>query len=196
MAKPPAELEQVVSAGDFPPGGALDVGCGDGVNTVFLAEKFHPTIGFDVSPSAVRQARERHGRSANRPPMLMIAAAPTLAFRDSSFALVFDRGCMHTLPPSEWSSYIREVDRVLAPGGRFQLYFLRRLQQRSPARRLLARLRQLLGRGKNLLKRDVLQTMLPAGLEIEEFGRVTSVTEQGHRFLFMHAVLRKGLVRS
>src|SRR5688500_8815003 len=55
-SEPPTSLGQVLATLSVPPGAALDLGCGDGVSSRFLAERFSPTIGVDFAPEAVRQA--------------------------------------------------------------------------------------------------------------------------------------------
>jgi SAM-dependent methyltransferase len=41
------------------PGAALDIGCGEGQNGQFLAERGWSVVGIDVSPTAIERARER-----------------------------------------------------------------------------------------------------------------------------------------
>lgn len=44
-------------ASGFPPGTALDLGCGQGRNSVWLATLGHVVTGYDLSPVAITQAR-------------------------------------------------------------------------------------------------------------------------------------------
>lgn len=56
-SKPNAFLMEMVR--DLKPGKALDVGMGEGRNALFLAQQGWDVTGFDISETAVRQAREQ-----------------------------------------------------------------------------------------------------------------------------------------
>ncbi len=44
---------------DFPPGKALDLACGTGRNSLFLAEKGYEVTAIDISPTAIRLAKNK-----------------------------------------------------------------------------------------------------------------------------------------
>ncbi len=48
----------VDTVGDLPPGRALDLGCGEGADSIWLAERGWQVTGVDVSVTAVERARE------------------------------------------------------------------------------------------------------------------------------------------
>lgn len=115
----PAQLLDLLGSGLVPAGRALDLGSGPGVSTAHLAATC-PTVGLDIAASAMPIARacaERAGVMAE----FVVAGAPNLPFADASFTLVFDRGCLHVLDPTEWPRYLNEATRVLAAGGVLQL---------------------------------------------------------------------------
>lgn len=114
------ELVDLVKAGHAPAGAALDLGCGPGVNTAYLAQHFGFAIGMDIAPTAGELARSRW-QDAGVEPAFVAAAAPALPFGAGTFSLVFDRGCMHNLAPDQWRPHLVEVARVLRPGGVVQL---------------------------------------------------------------------------
>jgi SAM-dependent methyltransferase len=91
----------------------LDVGCGAGPLSQWLVEHGARVVGFDVSPAMVTLARERalpeaefHVADLARP----LAFAPDGAFDVAVASLV-----MHYL--RDWAAPLRELHRVLAPGG-------------------------------------------------------------------------------
>lgn len=102
-------------------GAALDLGCGPGVASNYLAGFFGSVVGVDISLSAVRQARDRV-RIGGATPTFVVAAAPILPFGDETFSLEFDRGCLQCLPRRQWKAYFAEAARLLRPGGTLQLF--------------------------------------------------------------------------
>jgi 2-polyprenyl-3-methyl-5-hydroxy-6-metoxy-1,4-benzoquinol methylase len=115
--KPPGFL--VRSIRSVPRGAALDVCCGAGTSSVYLAGQGFRVTGIDVSPEAVRLARERAKARGVRASfrvgdVLGLGAA-------SRYGLVFDRGCFHHMPPSSRERFIRNVHRSLKPGGTYLL---------------------------------------------------------------------------
>jgi SAM-dependent methyltransferase len=204
----PAELKSLLTELAIPSGAALDVGCGLGVVTAYLASSFAPTIGIDSSINALTQARER-ARLDGGSEAFVVAEAPLLPLRDGRFALVFDRGCMHNLPPPAWGTYLDEVERLLLPGGVFQLLFANIV--RSPRRRWRRRIRRLrsglahrlsIGQQRHLLTSRPLENLprmtderlegvLPASFETLRLERFPYVTPRGRELLFTHYVARK-----
>jgi SAM-dependent methyltransferase len=143
---PDVELIDVVRRGIVPVGRALDVGCGQGTESVFLALMGVRTTGIDLSPRAIGKARAL-ARLLGARPSFRVANVLRLPFRRASFDFVSDRGCFHSLDPSDRERYLEQVSRVLAPRG---LLLLRVFSTRAPAdsrphRFTRARLRALLG---------------------------------------------------
>ena len=68
----------LIEAGAIPLGCTLEVGCGTGINAIYLAQHGFEVVGVDISPLAVESARESAG-----------------------FQFVFDRGCFQTFDVEE-----------------------------------------------------------------------------------------------
>ncbi len=100
----------------------LDIGCGTG-NLVVLIKRLHPdvdVIGLDPDPKALARAKrktERAGVTAR----LDQGFSDSLPYPDLSFDRVFSTFMFHHLPRSQREPTLREVRRVLKPGGSFQL---------------------------------------------------------------------------
>jgi ubiquinone/menaquinone biosynthesis C-methylase UbiE len=101
----------------------LEIGCGRGVGSEILLERFLATEvhAFDVDARMVRHARnwlrKRHAADAVR---LFVGDAARIPARPESYDAVVDFGAIHHVP--DWRAAVAEVRRVLRPGGRF--YFL------------------------------------------------------------------------
>lgn len=88
----------------------LDLGCGDGQLTLRLAQNGAEVRGVDASADMVRAARGR-GIAAE------VASAEQLPHADAEFDAVFSNAALHWVRGQD--AMIREVHRVLRPGGRF-----------------------------------------------------------------------------
>jgi SAM-dependent methyltransferase len=175
VAEAPSELVDLLDSGVVPEGTALDVGCGDGIFTSYLARRFGPAVGVDVAMPAVRRAvaREDGGRAH-----YAVAAAPDLPFGRDAFALVLDRGCMHLIPPRLYGRYLEAVERVLRPGGHFVLFFPR---STAAVHTVVTIRRRLRGRpGPRRPSLEQLVAMVPAGLEVRRAARIR-YRAGGHR---------------
>jgi SAM-dependent methyltransferase len=96
------------------PGRCLDLGCGTGVFVPLLAEQGWTVVGVDLSADQLRLARERVGEVAEA---LVQANASALPFEGGSFDAVA-AVLVHT-DIDGYDLALREVARVLRPGGRF-----------------------------------------------------------------------------
>ena len=96
---------------------ALDFGCGVGRLTRALAERFDEVLGLDLSGAMVERARELN---ADRPNCRfeVNATAELPALGNGSFDLVLSLITLqHVSDRAAVRSYLRELARVLAPGG-------------------------------------------------------------------------------
>jgi len=94
----------------------LEIGVGMGADHLRWArEQPRRLIGVDLTPRAVAFTRERLALNGFEPRVL-VADAETLPFPDASFEMVYSWGVLHHSPDP--ARAIREVHRVLRPGGR------------------------------------------------------------------------------
>jgi SAM-dependent methyltransferase len=106
-----------------PPGGrVLEVGCGRGIALPVLAERLRPAelVGIDIDPILVSIARHRV-QHAGLNATVLEGDLRDLPFEDASFDLVIDFGtCYHVGGGRAGArAALREISRVLRPGGRF-----------------------------------------------------------------------------
>jgi SAM-dependent methyltransferase len=94
----------------------LDFGCGVGRLTQALAAHVGEVVGLDVAPSMIAQARafNRHGARVR----YEVQPGPPLAgIPDRSIDLVVTGRVLQHIAPEYSRQYVRELARVLAPGG-------------------------------------------------------------------------------
>lgn len=104
--------------GSAPPGAVLEVGCGRGVGAAILLDCFRAqrVEAFDLDPDMVRRAYRRHQRRGNRA-RFWVGDVTCIPVPDATYGAVFDFGIIHHVP--NWRDALKEVYRVLRPGGRF-----------------------------------------------------------------------------
>lgn len=115
--RPSAELEQVVSRNAIGPCRALEIGCGTGNNSVWLAQQGFEVTGVDVAPLAVELA-EKRAQAAGVHVRFAVADVLDLADLGGPFAFFFDRGCYHAVRRDAPQAYAPAVARQLAAGAR------------------------------------------------------------------------------
>jgi len=99
----------------------LEVGCGQGVDSIKLCSILRPSasyIGIDYSPESVNQARQTSIELSNQltvKPIYKVGNAEALEFPDNSFDAVYSMGVIHHTADEHRA--IREIWRVLKPGG-------------------------------------------------------------------------------
>jgi len=111
-------FEHVAGGAGWPYGRSLELGCGTGFFTLNLKlagvlDEGHVT---DLSPGMVAVA-ERNAASLGFQVQGRVADAERLPYDDDSFDLVIGHAVLHHIPDVELA--LREVLRVLRPGGRF-----------------------------------------------------------------------------
>jgi len=103
----------------------LDIGCGTGTLAV-LIKQLHPcvaVVGLDPDPKALARAA-RKAEQAGVQVHFARGFSDQLPYSDASFDRVSCFGVFSLLPRAEQETTLREVRRVLRPGGSFHLFDL------------------------------------------------------------------------
>ena len=93
----------------------LEIGCGLGTDGAQFAKAGANYTGIDLTQAAVELAKRRF-ELFQLPGTFRIADAERLDFPNNSFDLVYSHGVLHHTPDT--AGAIREIHRVLRPGGR------------------------------------------------------------------------------
>jgi SAM-dependent methyltransferase len=112
----------VEGTGDTPPlpaGTAVDIGCGTGDSSIYLARHGWKVTGVDFVPKALDRARAK-AAAASIPVDFVHADVTKLsqAGIGSDFQLIVDNGCLHNMADDDRDAYVREVSAVAAPDAR------------------------------------------------------------------------------
>ncbi len=97
------------------PGRVLDVGCGLGDTAEELAGRGFEVVAFDVSPTAVEQARSRFPQSRVTYRVADLLDLP--GDLEAGFDLVVECYTLQVLPPDTRLRAVASLARALAPGG-------------------------------------------------------------------------------
>jgi SAM-dependent methyltransferase len=99
----------------------LEMGCGRGVGACFIQEAFNPALlhAFDLDHEMILKAGKYIASAHQERISIYVGDALRLPYRDGVLDAVFGFGVLHHLP--DWQGGLREVARVLKPGG---IYFL------------------------------------------------------------------------
>ncbi len=103
----------------------LDIGCGAGTNSLFLARSGFKVTGVDIAEGAIQAAKAR-AEKAGLAVDFRVADALDLPFPDGQFGGAIDIGCFHTLPIALRRQYAQEVARVVRPRRAFVLSWVAR----------------------------------------------------------------------
>ncbi len=118
--KPVSALVEFFDRLDFRPQTVLELGCGDGVNAVFMASRGCRVTAVDISGTALEMAR-RKAREAGVEVEFVEGDVFELEPAERPYDFVFDRGLLHHLPVFRFEEYKKLVADRVAPGGRFHL---------------------------------------------------------------------------
>ncbi|MEV5878285.1 methyltransferase domain-containing protein [Streptomyces sp. NPDC052101] len=108
-------------SGAAPGDRVLDVDCGTGCLTRAVAARIGPdaaVTGVDASPPVLAHAHGRKKRPGSAPCVYREGIAESLDFPDASFDTVVTSLMLHHLPQELRPAALREMRRVLRPGGR------------------------------------------------------------------------------
>jgi SAM-dependent methyltransferase len=102
----------------------LDVGCGNGRDSMFFARLGHDVLGVDASQTAIQKATQlaqTQGLPAAFATVdlyLPKSFGPFVQANENSFDEIYARFFLHAIDPSGEMAFWRVVEQVLKPGGR------------------------------------------------------------------------------
>jgi 2-polyprenyl-3-methyl-5-hydroxy-6-metoxy-1,4-benzoquinol methylase len=116
---PPDALVELVENGRIQPCRCIDLGCGTGNYSRYLSKKGFTVTGIDISPSAIRIAKESARENGV---MCDFITADVLHAGDQiqgTFDFAFDWEVLHHVFPQKRKRYVESVFSLLNPGGTY-----------------------------------------------------------------------------
>jgi SAM-dependent methyltransferase len=115
--KPDVHLRQFIEGSKTAPCKVLEVGCGTGTNTIWLAGLGFEMVGLDLSPTAIERAKVK-ASEAKVSCQWLAADFMKDPVPGGPFGLIFDRGCFHVFDEAhEQAQFARRVAELLQEEG-------------------------------------------------------------------------------
>lgn len=96
----------------------LEVGCGVARIGVPLSERVGYWVGVDISQNMVEVAKQRLAESQRKNTDVYVLDRPALPFSDNTFDAVYSIAVFIHMDKEDFFVYLREIARVLKPGGK------------------------------------------------------------------------------
>jgi ubiquinone/menaquinone biosynthesis C-methylase UbiE len=112
-------IEGTADTSALPAGSALELGCGTGDCSIYLAQHEWKVTAVDFVAKALDKARAKAG-AADVSVDFVSADVTHLsqAGIGAGFQLIVDNGCLHNMSDGNRDAYVREVSAVAAPAAR------------------------------------------------------------------------------
>lgn len=125
----PPELVRVVEGAGpehLPTGRALDLGCGTGTNSLYLARHGWEVVGIDFIAAAIDRAREKYAAAGSLAGTVEFRRGDVTRLQASNVLpgsnLIFDLGCFHGLSRASRAPYVAGISGLAASGATLLLY--------------------------------------------------------------------------
>jgi ubiquinone/menaquinone biosynthesis C-methylase UbiE len=112
-------VEGTPDAAALPAGSALEVGCGTGDCSIYLAQHGWKVTAVDFVAKPLERARAK--APAAGAAVDFVQADVTQLSRTgigANFGLIVDNGCLHNMSDADRDAYVREISAVAAPDAR------------------------------------------------------------------------------
>ena len=103
----------------------LDVGCGSGDLSIYLAQLGHRVIGIDFVEAAIAHAQEKVRSLPAKVACLLdfqVADALKPSLLQRQFGSIVDSGFFHLFDPDQCDRFVDDLGLTLLPGGRYYLH--------------------------------------------------------------------------
>ena len=116
---PPDALVELVESGKVKPCKTIDFGCGAGNYAIYLASVGFDVTGIDISPSAIKTAKENAKKKRVKCNFLVADVLGDLDEVKQTFDFAYDWELLHHIYPEKRKKYVENVYRILNPGGNY-----------------------------------------------------------------------------
>jgi SAM-dependent methyltransferase len=116
---PPDVLVELVKSGKVKPCKTIDLGCGTGNYVIYLASIGFEVTGIDISPTAIKIAKENAKKKGVKCNFLATDVLGDLDEVKETFDFAYDWELLHHIFPEQREKYVENVYRILNPKGKY-----------------------------------------------------------------------------
>jgi len=116
---PPNALVELVKSGKVKPCKTIDLGCGTGNYAIYLASIGFEVTGIDISPTAIKIAKENAKKKGVKCNFLATDVLGNLDEVKETFDFAYDWELLHHIFPEQRKKYVENVCRILNPKGKY-----------------------------------------------------------------------------
>lgn len=103
----------------LPAGSALELGCGTGDCSIYLAQHGWKVTAVDFVAKPLERARAKAGKAGAAVDFVQADVTRlSQAGIGANFELIVDNGCLHNMSDADRDAYVREISAVAAPDAR------------------------------------------------------------------------------
>ncbi len=97
----------------------IDLGCGAGNYAIYLAGRGFDVTGIDISPAAIKIAKESAKKKRVKVNFVVADVLGDMKEVAGTFDFAYDWEMLHHLFPDKREKYVKNVHRLLNPGGKY-----------------------------------------------------------------------------
>lgn len=128
IKEPPAELTNFIKSNSIKCGKVLDLGCGEGYYSAYLASLGFNVTGIDISRRAINYSIKNSKNYAEKCKLIRMDATKIHNLKDK-FDIILEWGLLHFIPHNKRNRYFQMLYNLLEKDG---IYFSVSFNEQSP----------------------------------------------------------------
>jgi len=116
--EPQQEIIELIESEKIKPSKVIDIGCGEGFLSIYLASKGFDVLGIDLSERAIQYAKENAIKQRTNIRFVAMDIADLSKLKEK-FDFVLEWGIMHHIMPSQRPQYVKDIANLLNPNGKY-----------------------------------------------------------------------------